>query len=325
MASIEAARHRYDSPGRGVPAWLLSAIFHVLLLVVLAISIQPSRKGHAETPDRKGEIVLKNPETPRTEYFTKEDQETSANSSQSVASVEKALPKLNSLNESIDSILPSNDDLGSIGEELSEGLDGAGDFLDGIADGPKQGKSHKTTTKVFGVEGTGTKFVYVFDRSGSMEEFGGRPLKAAKQQLIASIESLGPNQQFQIIFYNETPRAFAPRGGKARLLFATDENKKAARKFIASISGGGRTHHLSALKLGVDFGPDVVFFLTDAEDPIKSGKDLETIDRWNRNAASINAIEFGTGPSQSSNSFMKRIASENGGSYIYKNVTQFTE
>ena len=62
-----------------------------------------------------------------------------------------------------------------------------------------------TSTGVFGVEGEGSKFVYVFDRSGSMQGFQGRPLAAAKRELITSLESLESVHQFQVIFYNERP------------------------------------------------------------------------------------------------------------------------
>ena len=67
-------------------------------------------------------------------------------------------------------------------------------------------------TGVFGVIGEGHKFVYVFDRSGSMDGHGGAPLAAAKAELIASLKDLGQMHQFQIIFYNEQPRIFSPTG-----------------------------------------------------------------------------------------------------------------
>src|SRR5262245_51423301 len=61
-------------------------------------------------------------------------------------------------------------------------------------------------SKLFGLEAHGTKFVYVFDRSGSMSEYRGRPLKAAKDELIASLADLDERNQFYVIFYNEEPR-----------------------------------------------------------------------------------------------------------------------
>ena len=68
---------------------------------------------------------------------------------------------------------------------------------------------------VFGVQGEGQKFVYVFDRSGSMDGHGGAPLAAAKSELIASLDDLGDTHQFQIIFYNEHPHIFTPTACRA--------------------------------------------------------------------------------------------------------------
>src|SRR4051812_20424855 len=50
-------------------------------------------------------------------------------------------------------------------------------------------------TKIFGLEAQGTKFAYVFDRSGSMAENHSRPLRAAKAELLASLNDLDERQQ----------------------------------------------------------------------------------------------------------------------------------
>ena len=46
-------------------------------------------------------------------------------------------------------------------------------------------------TKMFGLEAQGTKFVYVFDRSGSMGEIGGKPLRDAKAELLSQPQRFG--------------------------------------------------------------------------------------------------------------------------------------
>src|SRR4029079_2985746 len=89
---------------------------------------------------------------------------------------------------------------------------------------------------VFGATGEGHKFVYVFDRSGSMDGHGGAPLAAAKSQLLSSLGDLGQKHQFQIIFYNEQPRIFNLTGTPGRLVFAGDQNKNLAKKFVQGIT-----------------------------------------------------------------------------------------
>jgi hypothetical protein len=100
---------------------------------------------------------------------------------------------------------------------------------------------------VFGVEGHGRKFLYLFDRSASME---GAPLSAAKRQLVQSMQSLGNGQQFRIIFFNTKTQAFSGDGGPNRNAFATDRNKQLAANFVGGITADGGTDRMVALPLG---------------------------------------------------------------------------
>ncbi len=74
----------------------------------------------------------------------------------------------------------------------------------------------KARVRLLGIVGEGSKFVYVFDRSDSMNWFDRRPLRAAKAELLASLEGLGETHQFQIIFYNHEPLIFNPAGDPRR-------------------------------------------------------------------------------------------------------------
>src|ERR1700754_1935338 len=114
-------------------------------------------------------------------------------------------------------------------------------------------------SKLFGLEARGTKFVYVFDRSGSMSEYHGRPLRAAREELIASLADLDDRNQFYVIFYNEEPRLFQVGSVKGCLLFATPDNKQAANDFIAGIQADGGTDHMAALEIALRLHPDVIF------------------------------------------------------------------
>jgi len=179
----------------------------------------------------------------------------------------------------------------------------------------------RARTAIFGVPGEGTKFVYVFDRSAST---GGPPyntLAAAKTQLQASIDGLGPTHQFQIVFYNQTPTVFAPGQRSWGLCFATPRNKLLARKFIGSITPDGSTNHVEALRLALSLRPDVVFLLTDGDPPQLSGEQLETIRRMAA-GVSINAIEFGAGPPTVADNFLTQLARQNAGLYGYLDISR---
>ena len=166
--------------------------------------------------------------------------------------------------------------------------------------------------KVFGIEGVGTKFVYVFDRSISME---GAPLAAAKQQLVASLDSLDSVHQFQIIFFNHQPQAWDLTGGQGRIAFATDRHKQSATNFVRGITAQGGTSRQSALRLALAMRPDVIFFLSDADDPMPTGEVLDMIRLAERNATTIHAIEFGDGPSSRRENFLVRLSRQTGGGY----------
>ena len=63
--------------------------------------------------------------------------------------------------------------------------------------------------------------------------------------------------------------------------------------------------------------------LGDADQPELSPSQLARIRKANRSGASINTIEFGLGPKISNDNFLARMARDNGGEYVYHDVTQF--
>jgi hypothetical protein len=178
----------------------------------------------------------------------------------------------------------------------------------------------QTTTSVFGVSGSGSAFVYVFDHSESMSASGGKPLRAAKQELIRSLRTLSERQQFQVIFYNDRPKAFSPDGQTTGLVLGDDSNLKLAEAFVQRTVAVGGTEHQLALRMALRLAPDAIFFLTDASIQTMSAEQMADIRRRAEQAGTvIHAIQFGTGP-EPANSFMKEIARQNRGGYRYLDV-----
>lgn len=204
----------------------------------------------------------------------------------------------------------------------------------GFADGKRGGKGGAGTgragpvggrarTKVYGIEADGFKFVYVFDRSGSMGGSGNNgPLNSAKRQLLASLENLQEVHQFQIIFYNERPVMFGIAGHPDKLVFGTPANRRSAEHFVNAITADGATEHEGALWAALRLQPDVIFFLTDADQPAMSPEALAKIKRANSGGCSINTIEFGPGPQVRKDNFLVQLARENNGHYKYIDVAR---
>ncbi len=172
---------------------------------------------------------------------------------------------------------------------------------------------------VFGVEGTGNKFIYLFDRSGSME---GAPLANAKRQIIESLKSLDEVHQFHIIFFNHRLQSFDVASGGPRIAFASDRNKKLAGQFLGRVKADGGTDRFVALKHALALHPETIFFLSDADDPM-SDSEMDKLARINEDVgAAICVIEFGRGPDEPERNFLTELARQSGGRYGYVDVTK---
>ncbi len=187
----------------------------------------------------------------------------------------------------------------------------------GFSYAPREGG--KARTSCFGLVGEGYKFVYVFDRSGSMREH--HALEAVKAEILKSLEPLDSVHQFQIVCYNEQPRLLNPTGTPGRPVFATDENKRRVAELLEGIAPLGGTNHEAALNLALKLRPDVIFFFSDAGDPKLNTQQLKKLQERSAGVI-INAVEFGVGPPPAEESFMAVVARQSGGNYTYVDITE---
>lgn len=320
-----------QSPLLVVPSWAASLAIHSLLILILISSLNQCDRGQTGGEDgelRSVGIYLKqSPDAEQNDDQEAELQEPT-DSPQAIQSQEKIKEVLDQ--PPVTPLLP----------ELNSKLLGAGPTqTPNIPSSPATDlttdtlMSPKTTlappvmgngkVNFFDAVDSGKRFVFVLDSSGSMAAPQGAPIRKARSELIASLQSLTHDQQFQIIFYNTETRAMKHRGKSAELLYATDINRTLARQFIQSVDPDGGTAHTPALKRALSFQPDVIFFLTDAKHPQLSGADLNEIRVLNKGRAKIHCIEFGEGfPVKEGNS-LDKLARQNRGSYRYFNVRKF--
>ncbi|MFM7517900.1 MAG: hypothetical protein ACKO3V_13235, partial [Pirellula sp.] len=187
------------NPWRDARAWFVSSVLHTALFILLALFWQPSRRGTGDLIDRPVGIAVFH-ETKNGELYELSDagqpQDQATDSSSSASNMAAPLD----LAELTKDLIGYKAESGSIGAavgKIGEGVSGTGGKGN---NGNQTGGS--TTASFMGLQGTGSNFVYVLDRSASMEEFQGAPMRFAKSELLKSIASLGDRNQFQIVFYN---------------------------------------------------------------------------------------------------------------------------
>lgn len=347
-----------------VPGWLLSVVFHVLSFVILlSVTQWPSCRGDFSGEEGTGfrEIGLRargdgdgHPEGSGTQAGVKATDSGESQAPQSP--VDDIVSPL----RPIDTPDISNEppiDLAHAEQSTSRMVLGGGPPLDlallggapsgsqlagssepgGGKQGPPGsrgdggiglGDGHGTgQTSLFGVNDAGKKFVYVIDRSFSMDEYGA--FRAAKAELLTSLSRLTEVQQFQVIFYNNEPLMLATREDRHHMFFGTDTQRLQVAEQIRAISPDGGTRHLPAVIEALKLNPDVIFLLTDAATELDRSE-VESIKARNRQGTRIHCIEFGKGaPPKTPDgkmipNFLTKLAEQNSGKYSYRDVRQFS-
>jgi hypothetical protein len=183
---------------------------------------------------------------------------------------------------------------------FGQGGNGQGD---GSGDGEGSG--------FFGKPGSASSFVFVLDRSTSMRQrhiYSGNlsRFQRLKLELIRFIDRLKPHQKFYVIFFDQQPHRMPANG----LVEATEENKEAFFKWLATVKAGGSTDPRGAVKLAMMLKPDRIYFLSDGEimDVYRARMMELPIGEWK-----LNTYAFGQG----SERFMRVFAEKHRGKYIY--------
>lgn len=323
---------RAESSGTLIPSWLGSIIVHAGLFLACITLLKDCRGEPGISSDDYGDRIVgvyvksDNKSTVVQEDLQPVDDSQSVTDPESLSRpLEFAGPESRELDRPpVPLDLPEPiATIGSSGRPLPESSASPSELLpdnpavaEPIATGAGQGQ-----TSMFGIRDSGQRFVYVIDSSGSMY---GDPMRVAKAELIASLRSLNRSQEFAIIFYNKAPHVMELRGHEGERLYrATDYNRAAANDFIYREQPQAGTDHMLALRLALGLKPDVIYFLTDAKQPVLKTADLHEIDELNRGTR-IHCIEFGSGADlELDSNFLRRLARRNKGGYSYRDIRQF--
>jgi hypothetical protein len=182
------------------------------------------------------------------------------------------------------------------------------DKTDRIESRPQQATTQRINeTSFFGLRGGGKRICFIVDVSGSM---GGPKLDRLKQELTGTIQSLKPDTQFAVVFFDSSATTISQQWMKS------DAERQQAVQVIASQGSGSGTDPTGAFQFA--FGtlnplPDCIYYMTDGQTSADVAALLRALNNG-PNKTTVHAIAFGD---QSLEAVMKQIAAENNGVYLF--------
>ncbi|MSR56283.1 MAG: VWA domain-containing protein [Planctomycetaceae bacterium] len=210
----------------------------------------------------------------------------------------------------LDPGLPSAQELAQtiLGAKIARALGrGLGTGIgDGIGDGIGAGQGES----LFHSSGNATRFVYVLDCSGSMQERDSQArnrFERLKIELVRSIGGLPESHEFFVIFFNSVAVPMPAR----TLQRASLQNKRKYLEWVVKVQGGGDTDPHDAIAHAFRLKPDLIYLLTDGS---FSDKALDAIARENTRGVAIHTFCLGDAKGES---LLRRIAETNHGVYTF--------
>ena len=136
----------------------------------------------------------------------------------------------------------------------------------GVAAPPAAAASREPAgVPVHGALGAGQTVVYVLDASGSMGEWG--KFDAARRALVATLKAQPATVRFQVVVYAGFALVPLPAPATGCVPATADNVTRMADSLRALAAPVGRSDHAAGLRAALELRPDVVLFLTDADDP----------------------------------------------------------
>lgn len=140
-------------------------------------------------------------------------------------------------------------------------LEASGEGVNGGGPGSgKTGTGNSATTSFYGVRGTGNRFAFVCDVSGSMS---GAPFQRLMRELQESITRLPPYAQFYVVFFNDDVFPLYWPQSVATMVPAVAANKARLQAWMSHVTPGGSTYAFEAIHAAFNVRPDTIFLLTD--------------------------------------------------------------
>lgn len=144
----------------------------------------------------------------------------------------------------------------------------------GSGDGTGDGAGSDAGDAFFGLRPVGRRVVYVLDCSRSMnhphDTEAKTRFKRMKVELIKSIQGMGPESEFYLIFFNDFAIPMPSRG----LVQAAEQPKMKYLYWMQDLKAEGNTEPRLALQQALQLQPDILYFLTDGSFTYRVQQDL---------------------------------------------------
>jgi len=242
---------------RRVPPWLASSLaVHMVLLLLLSLYALPALQ--------KNENFGLSVSTASIEEVD-EFQEIEIDSSELMPSIELAselfdpgtvalgeLSAESMLSEVTSDAALAVDSLGDLGTLFGENGSGLSDLGTGMG--------AENAASFFGAKVQGKRILYMLDNSGSMQN--GR-METMIAELLKSVESLNPKQQFYVLFYSDTVYGLGHPQPADGFLYADKQNKHRLQQWLETVELCGGNAIDEAIDAAEAVAPDVVFMLSD--------------------------------------------------------------
>lgn len=168
-----------------------------------------------------------------------------------------------------------------------------------------------TPTPVVGPNFCGTPLdqsvvVYLLDNGSSSDEV----LDSMKSAVFKSIETLGSDRRFQVLFWNTDTKTY-PTGQQTA--FAIRDNIDVARKKLDDVMALGSTDPLKALKNAIADDPGEIVLITAKAGDLDDSMVDQVMAIHGASAAKIDCIAINGGPGDT---VLSKIAAKTGGKFV---------
>lgn len=340
----------WDEVQEDAPAWLISVLFHAVIVILLGL-LSVGADQHMGDPLALDVLATYSPDPDRLDVSLGADMDEvepeqlvdefqvlpTASTVSSLASESVSLTgAVADLESNWQKMFPSGNADDSVMASAVRGLAGEGEGSGSGNGRSGEGSAIMDRTSFFGLAGEGGKFVYVFDRSDSMNAVLTRysegtivgtivPLEAAKRELKRSLSTLSNASEFQIVFYNGTVESIGSGHYEGTMFRATLQNKELAYDYIDETPGQGSTDHRIALDAAAGLEPDVIFLLTDAQrhDDLSPETVARIIKYCKLHHIVINVVHLSDRPR--ADSTMIIMAEGTGGKHVFLDLKRYAD